>query len=114
MAVAVRVGAEVLRSDLAYKRSVSRGRSACSLLKCCWLVGMDWSERYGTARGSQRRAEPTSWPALWPSVTTSQYSMAPTARPARNRLIKLSFGFGICPFHQAGVHYRHRVELSNS
>jgi len=36
-----------------------------------------------------------------------------TARHARNRLIKLPFGFGICPFHQAGVHYRHRVELSN-
>jgi hypothetical protein len=51
---------------------------------------------------------------LWLSITTSQDSMAPTARHARNRLIKLPFGFGIRPFDQAGVHYRHRVELSNS
>jgi hypothetical protein len=40
-------------------------------------------------------------------------STAPTARHAGNRLIKLPFGFGIFPFHQAGVHYRHRVELSS-
>jgi hypothetical protein len=51
---------------------------------------------------------------LWPSVTTSQDQHSTTARHARNRLFKLPFGFGICPFHQAGVHYRHRVELSNS
>jgi transposase-like protein len=44
----------------------------------------------------------------------SQDQHSTTARHARNRLIKLPFGFGICPFHQAVVHYRYRVELSNS
>jgi hypothetical protein len=51
---------------------------------------------------------------LWASVTTSQDQHSTIARHARNRLIKLPFGFGICPCHQAGVHYGHRVELSNS